>query len=115
MGLTAINGYDAQLSESQNVVESSYFEGRWAFHDEDCKQLTNWTMIAGGNFVSENLAGKWLWADNTLQLSLEDLAIDDETGEAGGKFRMEGPITIIGPDHFQMIVVPETYDMQRCK
>ena len=96
-------------------VVASYFEGRWAFHDEDCKQPTNWTMIAGGNFVSEDLIGKWDWMDDKLQLSLDDLAIDEETGEPGGKFRMEGPIHIIGPDQFQMTIAPETYDMRRCK
>ena len=64
----------------------SYFEGRWMFLDENCKAPTNWTMMSGGNFVSEDLIGNWTWEEGELVLRLDDLAIDEDTGEAGGRF-----------------------------
>lgn len=96
------------------VVESSYFEGRWAFAEETCDQLTNWTMIAGGNFVSEDLMGTWEWAEQTLTLSLTDLAIDEETGETGGRFQMEGPVEIVNSKSFKLTIAPDIYEMKKC-
>lgn len=83
-------------------------------HDEDCSAATNWTMIPGGNFVSENLTGSWQWAEGELLLRLEDLATDPETGEAGGRFRLNGPVRIVNPDRFDFTIEPEVYQLQRC-
>jgi hypothetical protein len=113
--LTAMVLPTAALAASPSpVAEPSYFEGRWAMHDEDCRAPTNWTMISGGNFVSENLAGTWEWGEGELLLRLDDLAIDEETGEAGGRFRLNGPVQIIGPDRFDLAIAPDVYHLQRC-
>ncbi len=96
------------------ATEPSYFEGRWSMHGENCKAPTNWTMIPGGNFVSENLTGTWEWSGEELLLRLDDLAIDEETGEAGGRFRLNGPVRILGPDRFDLTIAPEIYALQRC-
>ena len=95
-------------------ADPSYFEGRWSMHDEGCQAPTNWTMIPGGNFVSENLAGTWEWAGDELLLRLDDLAIDEETGEPGGRFRLNGPVRIISPDRFDLTIAPDVYQLQRC-
>lgn len=95
-------------------VDPSYFEGRWSFVDEDCLAPTSWTMIAGGNFVSEDLAGTWSWQDGELVLNLDDRAIDEETGEAGGRFRMDGPVTIVDRDRFDFVIAPDVYQLRRC-
>lgn len=95
-------------------VNSTYFEGRWAFVDESCNKPTNWTMIAGGNFVSEELIGTWTWQEDKLVLSLNDLAVDEETGEAGGRFRMDGPVTIVAQDRFEFSIAPDVYQLKRC-
>jgi len=100
---------------SNPIVDSSYFEGRWAFVEEACDLPTNWTMIGGGNFVSEDLTGNWNWEDGKLVLNLIDLAIDEETGEAGGRFQMDGPVEIVDPDSFKMSIAPDIYHMKRCK
>lgn len=94
--------------------DASYFEGRWAFEEEACDMPTNWTMIAGGNFVSEDLVGTWDWSDGRLTLNLTDLAIDEETGESGGKFQMDGPVEIVAANLFNMTVEPDIYNMKRC-
>ena len=96
------------------VTGPGYFEGRWAFLDEDCKASTNWTMISGGNFLSEDLVGTWTWQGGELVLSLNDLAVDEETGEAGGRFRMDGPVNIVDQDRFDFTIAPDVYRMQRC-
>ncbi|NCN83992.1 MAG: hypothetical protein GW808_14960 [Sphingomonadales bacterium] len=95
-------------------ADPAYFEGRWALLDESCKTPTNWTMIAGGNFVSEDLAGTWEWAEGELVLRLDDLAIDEESGEPGGRFRMNGPVNIIGKDRFDFAIQPDVYQLKRC-
>ena len=97
------------------AVEASYFEGRWAFVEETCDQPTNWTLLAGGNFISEDLSGIWQWNDGQLTLSLTDLAMDEETGETGGRFQMEGPVSISTPDQFVFIIEPDSYIMKRCE
>jgi len=99
---------------SNSEVESSFFEGRWAFSNESCDVPTNWTMIAGGIFVSEDLSGNWNWEDGRLVLNLTDLAIDEETGEAGGRFQMEGPVAVQNADAFQYSIAPDVYEMKRC-
>jgi len=92
----------------------AYFQGRWAMLGEDCRAPTSWTMIPGGNFLSENLTGTWQWSEGKLLLRLDDLAIDEETGEAGGRFRLDGPVEIIGPDRFDFAIEPDLYQLQRC-
>ncbi len=101
-------------SESIEGIDASYFEGRWAFEEASCQEPSSWTMIAGGNFVSEDLIGTWHWEEKRLTLSLTDLAIDEETGETGGKFQMDGPVVIVASDSFKMTVAPEVYTMKRC-
>lgn len=109
----AVSGTSTTAQQAAEM-DSSFFEGRWVFLDEDCKAPTSWTMIAGGNFVSENLVGTWVWQEGGLVLSLNDLAIDEETGETGGRFRMDGPVTIVGQDRFDFTIAPDVYQMQRC-
>lgn len=106
----------ASLATAQptGLADSSYFAGRWAFVDEHCSAPTSWTMIAGGNFVSEDLIGTWAWQDGKLVLSLNDLAVDEETGETGGRFRMDGPVAIIDRNRFDFTIAPAVYQMQRC-
>lgn len=101
-------------AQAASEIDPVYFEGRWAAVDENCKAPTNWTMIAGGNFVSEDLVGTWNWQEGELVLSLDDLAVDEETGEAGGRFRMDGPVTIVDQDHFDFIIAPDIYQLKRC-
>lgn len=101
-------------AQQSGEIDPVYFEGRWSFLDENCKAPTNWTMIAGGNFVSEDLIGTWTWQEGELVLSLDDLAIDEETGEAGGRFRMDGPVTLVGQDRFDFTIAPDVYQLQRC-
>ncbi|MGB5485669.1 hypothetical protein [Parasphingorhabdus sp.] len=101
-------------AQSPDEIDAVYFEGRWSFVDEGCDAPTNWTMIAGGNFVSEDLVGTWNWQQSELVLSLDDLAIDEETGEAGGRFRMDGPVTIVDRNRFDFIIAPEIYQLKRC-
>lgn len=119
MGLAAIAAViltaAAQPSDSINTVDASYFEGRWAFDEETCDQPTNWTLLADGNFVSEDLTGSWRWDAGQLTLNLIDLAIDEETEEAGGRFQMEGPVTISGPGRFTFKIEPDDYLMKRCE
>tara|TARA_R110001606_G_scaffold66778_12_gene153347 strand:- start:181 stop:546 length:366 start_codon:yes stop_codon:yes gene_type:complete len=95
-------------------IEPVYFEGRWSFIDESCQLPTNWTMISGGNFVSEDLVGTWSWQEGELVLSLNDLAVDEETGEAGGRFRMDGPVTIVDQNRFDLTIAPDVYQLKRC-
>ncbi|GAB5488491.1 MAG: hypothetical protein Pars2KO_20610 [Parasphingorhabdus sp.] len=95
-------------------IDASFFEGRWAFEEDTCEMPTNWTMIAGGNFVSEDLVGTWDWSEGRLTLNLTDLAIDEETGESGGKFQMDGPVEIVASNLFKMTVEPDIYSMKRC-
>lgn len=95
-------------------IESAYFEGRWSMLDESCDLPTNWTMIAGGNFVSQDLVGRWSWQDSKLVLSLDDLAIDEETGETGGRFRMDGPVAIVDKNRFDLTIAPDVYQLKRC-
>lgn len=95
-------------------IDPGFFEGRWSFADESCKAPTNWTMIAGGNFVSEDLVGTWNWEEGKLILSLDDHAIDEETGEAGGRFRMDGPVTVVDQNRFDFIIAPDIYQLKRC-
>ena len=97
-----------------DAVEDSFFEGRWAFSEETCDQATNWTLLAGGKFVSEDLSGVWKWEQGRLELNLTDLAVDEETGEAGGRFQMEGPVQIAGKDQFSFIIEPDNYVLKRC-
>lgn len=96
-------------------VEADFFEGRWAFAEETCDLPTNWTLQADGNFVSEDLTGVWQWADGRLTLNLVDLAVDMETGEAGGRFRMDGPAQISGADQFIFVIEPDRYVLKRCE
>ncbi|AMO71944.1 hypothetical protein [Sphingorhabdus sp. M41] len=104
----------ALAAEQADGVGAGYFEGRWAFVDESCALPTNRTMIAGGNFVSEDLVGTWTWQEGELVLSLNDLAVDEETGEAGGRFRMDGPVTIIDRERFDFTIAPDVYQLKRC-
>ncbi|VWX57679.1 conserved exported hypothetical protein [Sphingorhabdus sp. 109] len=103
------------IAQPAGQPKPSYFEGRWAFLDEDCAASTSWTMIAGGNFVSQDLVGTWAWQDGKLVLSLNDLAVDEETGEAGGRFRMDGPVAIIDRSRFDFTIAPDVYQMRRCE
>lgn len=96
------------------AVDAVYFEGRWAFEEDSCEDLTNWTMISGGLFVSEDLSGKWEWVDGNLVLKLVDLAVDEVSGEAGERFQMEGPVTFIDPDRFNFKIEPDVYRLKRC-
>ncbi len=102
-------------SGAGDTVDASYFEGRWAFDEETCDKSTNWTLLAGGNFVSEDLTGIWTWDERRLTLNLTDLAIDEETGEAGGRFQIDGPVTISGRDQFTLEIEPDDYIMKRCE
>ncbi|VAV87680.1 hypothetical protein MNBD_ALPHA04-2214 [hydrothermal vent metagenome] len=95
-------------------TDAQYFEGRWAFEEETCDLPTNWTLIAGGNFVSEDLIGTWAFDGSKLLLRLTDLAIDEETGDAGGKFQMEGPVTVTTDNQFSLTIEPDIYVMKRC-
>ncbi|MEW4467247.1 hypothetical protein AB1K62_05375 [Parasphingorhabdus sp. JC815] len=95
-------------------VTASYFEGRWAFAKETCDLPTNWILGLDGSFVSEELTGTWQWADGRLTLKLVDLAVDEETGEAGGRFQMDGPVEISGEDDFVFIIEPDQYVLKRC-
>lgn len=95
-------------------VDPSYFEGRWSLLDESCSAPTSWTMTSSGNFVSQDLTGTWAWIEGKLVLRLKDLAIDEETGEAGGLFRMDGPVTIVGQDRFDFTIAPDVYQLRRC-
>jgi hypothetical protein len=101
-------------AQEASQIDPVYFEGRWSLLDESCEASTNWTMIAGGNFVSEDLVGTWKWQDRKLVLSLDDLAIDEETGEAGGRFRMDGPVVIVDRNRFDFTIAPDTYQLKRC-
>ncbi|QJB68587.1 hypothetical protein [Parasphingorhabdus halotolerans] len=105
----------AELPAPVAQINADYFEGRWSFAEETCEMPSNWTLLAGGNFISEDLTGTWAWGDGKLDLRLNDLALDEETGEPGGKFQMEGPVEIKSPDQFRMIVEPDVYEMLRCK
>ena len=107
-------GFTQNPAGQDTEIESSWFEGRWAFAEETCDSPSSWTMIAGGNFVSEDLTGTWEWHDGELTLSLTDLAVDDETGEAGGRFQMNGPIRVSSPDQFTLTIEPDIYVMNRC-
>ncbi|MFK7843201.1 MAG: hypothetical protein AB8B54_13135 [Sphingorhabdus sp.] len=104
----------AMATAEEMEVESVYFEGRWAFIDEECAAPSSWTMISGGTFVSEDLMGSWRWQDGQLLLNLDDLAIDEETGEAGGKFRMDGPVTLVDQGRFDFTIAPDVYQLKRC-
>ncbi len=104
----------AVAAQQPGKIDPAYFEGRWSFVEENCTAPTNWTMIAGGNFVSEDLIGTWAWQEGKLVLSLDDLAIDEETGEAGGRFRMDGPVTIVDQNRFDFIIAPDIYQLKRC-
>ncbi|WP_417622165.1 hypothetical protein [Parasphingorhabdus sp.] len=95
-------------------LDPDYFEGRWSFLEESCQLPTNWTMISGGNFVSEDLVGTWGVQEGKLVLSLTDLAVDEETGESGGRFLMEGPVTIVDHDRFDFSILPDVYQLKRC-
>lgn len=106
---------NAQALNSKTDVDASYFEGRWAFVEEGCDQPTNWTLLTGGNFISEDLTGVWQWNEGRLRLNLTDLAIDEETQEAGGRFQMEGPVTIAGSEQFTLEIEPDAYVMKRCQ
>ena len=75
---------------------------------------SNWTLLAGGNFISEDLTGTWAWRDGKLDLRLIDLAVDEETGEPGGKFQMEGPVEIKSQDEFTLTIEPDIYELKRC-
>jgi len=104
----------AMAGPQDSGIDPSYFEGRWSMPEEDCRAPTNWTMLPGGNFVSEDLAGTWSWDEGKLVLRLDDLAIDEESGEAGGRFRMDGPVTIVGQDRFDFTIAPDVYQLERC-
>ncbi len=106
---------NVQPSETNDAIGPSYFEGRWAFAEETCEQPSNWTLLAGGNFISEDLTGTWQWGAGELTLSLTDLAVDEETGEVGGRFQMEGPVSVSGPDQFVFMIEPDRYVMKRCE
>ena len=99
---------------SDSPIESSYFEGRWALAGDSCDSSSNWTLISGGIFVSENLTGNWEWGGERLVLNLTDLAIDEETGEAGGRFQMEGPVEVLGANAFRLEIEPDVYEIKRC-
>ncbi|NVD27135.1 hypothetical protein HUO14_04320 [Parasphingorhabdus flavimaris] len=101
-------------AQDVSEIDPGYFEGRWALLDESCEAPTNWTMIGGGNFVSEDLVGTWIWLDGKLVLSLDDLAIDEETGEAGGRFRMDGPVSVVDSNRFDFTIEPDIYQLKRC-
>lgn len=104
----------AMAAQPSPVIDPSYFEGRWAMLGEECTAPTSWTMIPGGNFVSENLTGTWEWGEDELLLRLNDLTIDEETGEAGGRFRLNGPVRILSRDRFDLSIEPDVYQLQRC-
>ena len=94
--------------------------GRWAFEGEDCGSATNWTFVAdtgaqAGSFVSEELTGRWALTEGVLTLALVDHAIDEETGESGDRFAMEGPVVAVGADRFTFTVEPEVYTLIRCR
>ncbi|MEP3227291.1 MAG: hypothetical protein ABJO01_15035 [Parasphingorhabdus sp.] len=97
------------------VLPASYFEGRWAFVEDTCNLASNWTLLAGGNFISDDLIGSWQWNGTQLRLNLTDLAVDEETGEKGGRFQMEGPVIDHQPDQFTLVIEPDHYKMKRCE
>lgn len=109
-----VSGQISEPSETAPSVDSSWFDGRWAFAEESCDLPSNWTLIGGGNFVSEDLTGTWEWTGEKLVLNLVDLALDEETGEAGGRFQMEGPVMVVGADQFTLFVEPDIYILKRC-
>ena len=109
-----LSGVSVQDTGKVESIDATYFEGRWAFDEETCDQPSNWTIIVGGNFVSEDLTGTWEWLNGRLTLSLIDLAIDEETGEAGGRFQMDGPVAIVGSNQFRLTIEPDVYVMNRC-
>ena len=104
----------AELPTSDTQINADYFEGRWSFADETCEMPSNWTLLAGGNFISQDLTGTWAWRDGKLDLRLIDLAVDEETGEPGGKFQMEGPVEIKSQDEFTLTIEPDIYELKRC-
>jgi len=106
---------DLQTLTLANETGSEYFEGRWAFAEETCDAPSNWTLLAGGNFISEDLTGRWEYLEGRLVLHLTDLAADEETGEVGEKFEMEGPVERVSADKFIMTVTPDQYEMKRCR
>lgn len=108
-------GTPSPLAEESRTIEASYFEGRWAFAEETCDQSSNWTLLEGGNFVSEDLTGTWHWNDERLILNLIDFAIDEETGEQGGPFQMEGPVSMATSNQFTLVIEPDRYVMKRCR
>ncbi|SIN87072.1 hypothetical protein SAMN02745824_2110 [Parasphingorhabdus marina DSM 22363] len=110
----ATSGQVSEAPDAVPSVESSWFEGRWTFADENCDLPSNWTLIGGGNFVSEDLTGTWQWDGEKLVLNLVDLALDEETGEAGGRFQMEGPVMVVGSDQITLFVEPDIYILNRC-
>lgn len=104
----------ALAAQASAETDPGYFEGRWSLLDESCSAPTNWTMLAGGNFVSEELVGTWAWDSDKLVLNLNDLAVDEETGEAGGRFRLDGPVTIVDHGRFDLKIAPDVYQLKRC-
>jgi hypothetical protein len=107
-------GSEAQTPVVNPDINSEYFEGRWAFAEETCDVPTNWTLLAGGNFISDDLTGTWEWTEGRLVLRLTDLAVDEETGEVGGRFQMEGPVEISSDAQYRFTIAPDVYVMKRC-
>ena len=107
-------GPEAQTQVVNPDISPEYFEGRWAFAEETCDVPTNWTLLAGGNFISDDLTGTWEWTEGRLVLRLTDLAVDEETGEVGGRFQMEGPVEISSDDQYRFTIAPDVYVMKRC-
>lgn len=107
-------GQTSEPPKAEESVEAAWFEARWAFADEECDMPSNWTLAGGGNFVSEDLTGTWEWTGEKLVLNLLDMALDEETGEEGGRFQMEGPVMVVGADQFTLFVEPDIYILKRC-
>ncbi|MEO0439634.1 MAG: hypothetical protein AAF067_02040 [Pseudomonadota bacterium] len=52
-----LSGQASEPTEAASSADASWFEGRWTFADEKCDMPSSWTLIGGGNFVSEDLTG----------------------------------------------------------
>lgn len=97
-----------------DAINASFFEGQWALHGQQCGNAENWTLRADSSFHSADISGNWQWTGEKLVLKLVDMAVNEESGESGEKFEIEGPINVISTDNVEMVVAPEIYKLKRC-
>ncbi|MDZ7588028.1 MAG: hypothetical protein U5J78_02275 [Parasphingorhabdus sp.] len=81
--------------------------GQWAFGGDGCKDASNWQFLPDGVFSSPDWTGKWEWRGDRLVLSLVEREADPETGEAGDRFVLDGPVTHDGPDTVTSYAFPQ--------